>query len=96
MNPKRILAASSLALLLATSVPATILAGHGQADAKYKDYKNCTALNKVYKHGVGKPGAKDHVSGHSKKVTNFYVSKGLYNANSGKDRDGDGIACEKL
>jgi len=29
-------------------------------------------------------------------VTTFKVSTGLYNANADKDRDGDGIACEKL
>ena len=27
------------------------------AQAAAKTYKNCTALNKVYKHGVGKKGA---------------------------------------
>ena len=59
-------------------------------------FANCTKLNKVYHHGVGKPGAHDHVSGHTRKVTNFYKNKALYNANSGKDRDHDGIACEKL
>ena len=67
---------------------------HGTVAAK--DYKNCTALNKVYKHGVGKPGAVDHVSGHSQKVTNFTVNLKVYNANKSKDRDHDGIACEKL
>ena len=58
-----------------------------------KAYKNCTELNKVYKHGVGKPGARDSTSGTP--VTNFKRSKSLYNANSSKDRDKDGIACEK-
>lgn len=61
-----------------------------------KSYQNCTALNKVYPHGVGKWGAVDHVSGSTKKVTNFKHSNALYAANSGKDRDHDKIACEKL
>ncbi len=61
-----------------------------------KHFKNCTALNKVYRHGVGKPDAVDHVRGHTRRVTNFYVSKALYKANKGSDRDHDGIACEKL
>ena len=96
MSPKRILAACSFAILVATAAPMTIMANSGHSDVKYKHYANCTKLNKDYKHGVGEPGAKDHVSGHTQKVKNFYVSQGLYNANKGSDRDGDGIACEKL
>jgi len=57
-------------------------------------YKNCKALNAKYRHGVGKPGAKDHTSsGHP--VTNFKRSSALYAANKSLDRDKDGIACEK-
>jgi hypothetical protein len=94
---KRLVAATTLAALIATAAPATILAQQaGKSDQQYKHYANCTKLNKDYPHGVGKPGAVDHVSGHSKKVKNFYVSLGLYNANKGSDRDHDGIACEKL
>jgi len=59
-----------------------------------RSFANCTALNKVYPHGVGKWGAKDHTSG--TRVTTFKRSNDLYNANKGSDRDGDGIACEKL
>ena len=58
-------------------------------------YKNCTALNKVYKHGVGKKGAKDEVAKGSKPVTNFTVSTKTYTLNKKSDRDKDGIACEK-
>jgi hypothetical protein len=96
MSPRRLVAAASLAVLVGTAAPATILASSGHSNVKYKHYANCTALNKDYKHGVGKPGAVDHVSGHTRKVKNFYVSAGLYKANKGSDRDGDGIACEKL
>ncbi len=67
-----------------------------KATAKYK-FKNCTALNKTYKHGVGKSGAKDKTSG--KRVTNFKKSTSLYKKvigyKKGLDRDKDGIACEK-
>ena len=66
------------------------------AKPKPKVYKNCTKLNKVYPHGVGKKGAKDKVSGKSKPVTNFTVSKKTYKLNKKSDRDKDGIACEKL
>ncbi len=58
-----------------------------------RSYSNCTALNKDYPHGVGKPGARDKTSG--KPVTNFKRDKALYNANTKSDRDKDGIACEK-
>jgi hypothetical protein len=58
-----------------------------------RHFANCTALNKVYHHGVGRPNARDHTSGTP--VTNFKRSKPLYRANRGMDRDGDGIACEQ-
>ena len=54
-------------------------------------FQNCEKLNAVYPHGVGKPGAKD--KGGS--VTNFEVNADVYNLNTGRDRDKDGIACEK-
>lgn len=52
-------------------------------------------MHALYKHGVGMPGATDHVRGSTKPVTDFYVSKSLYDANIGSDRDHDGIACER-
>lgn len=71
-----------------------VVATASSADAApAKKYANCKALNKVYPHGVGKPGAKDKTSG--KPVTNFKVSKAVYKKNAGRDRDKDGIACEK-
>lgn len=79
---------------LAASGIAVVTAG--PADAAVKKYANCTALNKTYKHGVGRKGAKDKVSGHTKPVTNFTVNTAVYNANKAKlDRDKDGVACEK-
>ncbi len=72
---------------------ATILVVASPADAANKTYKNCTALNKDYKHGVGKPGAKDKTSG--RPVTTFKKSKAIYDKNKKSDRDKDGIACEK-
>lgn len=60
-----------------------------------KKYANCTDMNKVYPHGVGRSStAVDQTPG--LKVRNFYVSKALYDLNTGSDRDKDGIACEKL
>lgn len=77
---------------LATASPVMVR----PAAMKYK-FKNCTALNKVYPHGVGKKGARDHTSG--KRVTTFKVSTSLYKKvigyRSSLDRDKDGIACER-
>jgi hypothetical protein len=54
-------------------------------------------VNKKYRHGVGKVGARDKTSGTP--VTNFKRSNFLYKTamryNRGLDRDKDGIACEK-
>lgn len=83
-----------IASVVAVALPLAAAAAPAEA-AHYKTYKNCTALNKVYRHGVGKPGAHDKVKGHTKKVTNFKRSAGLYKANKKSDRDKDGIACEK-
>lgn len=95
-------------IILSTQVGIAAVADTAQAAApaatravaaaapKYK-FKNCTAMNKVYPHGVGKKGARDHTSG--KRVTTFKVSTSLYKKivgyRSGLDRDKDGIACER-
>jgi hypothetical protein len=61
-------------------------------------WKNCTHVNKRYRHGVGKVGAHDRTSGTP--VTSFKRSTFLYRTamryNRSLDRDRDGIACEKL
>ncbi len=58
-----------------------------------RDYPNCTALHRVYPHGVGRPGAVDHT--HGDPVRNFTRSRVVYRLNTESDRDRDGIACEK-
>jgi hypothetical protein len=83
-----------LAMALAMGAVAAPVA----VEAKAKHYANCTKLQKVYPHGVGKPNARDKVSGAyrpGRSVTTFKKSTSLYNANKDKDRDGDGVACEK-
>jgi Excalibur calcium-binding domain len=57
-------------------------------------FRNCTALNRVYPHGVGRYGARDHTKS-GDPVTNFRRSNRLYLQNRSLDRDRDGIACEK-
>ena len=95
-------------VLVGMAAIGALVAGVGvlPADAapKPKSYTNCTALNKVYPHGVAKKGAKDKVKGKSKPVKNFTVNSTVYSYNDGKakrkgekdlDRDNDGVACEK-
>lgn len=65
----------------------------GSTVATSKKYPNCKALNARYPHGVGRVGARDHTSGTP--VTNFKRSNKLYRENISRDRDKDGIACEK-
>jgi hypothetical protein len=60
-----------------------------------KTYTNCAALNVDYPHGVGRPGAVDHTASGKNPVTNFTIDATIYYANTGRDGDGDGIACEK-
>jgi hypothetical protein len=82
-----------VAAALVAAAPLVVSTANAQAATTYT---NCTVLNKHYRHGVGLPNAHDHVSGSTRPVTTFYRSKALYNANKSKDRDRDGIACEKL
>jgi hypothetical protein len=89
---KKLVAGLAAAVLLAA--PTALAAGSADAAvAGARTFKNCTALNKVYPHGVGLPKAKDRTSGTP--VTTFKRSKPLYLANTKSDRDKDGIACEK-
>ena len=61
----------------------------------YPTFANCTAMHLKYPHGVAKSGGVDMVSGKPRSPQPaYYVSTGLYNANSGMDRDKDGVACE--
>ncbi len=65
------------------------------ADASVPRYPNCAALRRVYPHGVGLPGARDRVRGRTRPVTNFTRNAAVYRANSGRDADHDGVACER-
>ena len=68
-------------------------AGVERATATAKEFRNCTALNRVYPHGVGRVGARDRTTGTP--VRNFKRSNLLYRQNAKSDRDKDGIACDK-
>ncbi|MCW2758935.1 MAG: calcium-binding protein [Nocardioidaceae bacterium] len=86
---KHALVATVAAAIVVLAIPHA-----AEAAPKAKTYANCTALNKAYPHGVGKSGARDHVTSGSP-VTTFTRNNALYSANSKSDRDGDKIACEK-
>jgi hypothetical protein len=96
----RVVAVAGLALavtsiLLPTASAATLGGSSVATAAKPVHYKNCAALNQKFPHGLGKPGAHDKVAKGAKPVTNFTRNLAWYNANKGRDRDKDGIACEK-
>jgi hypothetical protein len=85
------LAAVATAALLAVGTAVTT------ADASVASrWTNCTALHRIWPHGVGRLHTHDHTSGVP--VTNFRHSNRLYHRamlhNSGLDRDKDHIACE--
>lgn len=58
-----------------------------------KKFTNCSALNKVYPGGVAKSAKTVNRGGVTTRVP--VVSARVYAENIGKDRDKDGIACEK-
>ncbi|MBD9698002.1 excalibur calcium-binding domain-containing protein [Flavimobilis sp. GY10621] len=83
---------------VAAAAPSSVAVGGA---AKAKKYKNCTALNKAYRGGVARDSKAVNtktVRGKKVKAASTYrpkISKALYTANKGLDRDKDGIACEK-
>ena len=89
---KKLILVSVSAIAVAAPLASTSPADAATA-ARAKTYANCTALNKVFPHGVGRKGAHDHTSGTP--VTNFARKTLVYQANTKSDRDKDGIACEK-
>ena len=83
----------AVACLTAVTLAGAALTTQAAQAAAPRTFANCTAMNQVYPHGVGKPGARDKTTG--VRVTTFKKSTALYNANTKSDRDKDGIACEK-
>lgn len=66
-----------------------------------KQYANCAAIHRDYSGGIARAGVTSNAvrSGgrttHRPLAGHVKFSTALYNANSGSDRDKDGIACEK-
>ena len=75
-------------ILLFSSTPS--LGAPSMSQAKFA---NCTELNKVYPGGVAKNSKVRNKGGKTKVVPS--VKPAIYKKNASKDRDKDGIACEK-
>jgi hypothetical protein len=82
-------------IFVGTAILAGSMLAAASPGAPATHFASCTAMHKVYPHGVGKPFAIDHVAGaKGKRVTDFHVSTALYKTNKSLDHDHDGIACE--
>jgi len=79
---------SASLVLVATSVDYSLA-----LVAAAKTYANCSELNKVYAGGVALSRTSVNLGGKTKYAPT--VNAGVYRANSSKDRDHDGIACER-
>lgn len=81
---------------IAVTAPLLLSAAAAEAAPTPKRYANCTALTKDYKHGVARSSAvRDRTRSGSRGVTTFAVNAKVYQLNITKDRDKDGIACER-
>ena len=56
-------------------------------------FANCSELNSVYPGGVAKNGRVTNKGGETKNTP--VVKPSIYKKNASKDRDKDGIACER-
>ena len=83
-----VVGATSIAML---GVPGIV---HSADAAAARRFANCTQLNKVYPHGVGRRGARDRVTSGTP-VKDFKRNTKVYKQNAKSDRDKDGVACEK-
>src|SRR3954467_8566743 len=93
VDSRWMLRAAALALMLGLLLAGPTLAARGALD-RPAAYKNGTALNKYFKHGIGRVGAPGHTTGTP--VTSFQRNNRLYRLNRGLDGVGTGIGCEML
>jgi hypothetical protein len=85
----------ALAFIAALVIAGGVVDGSGASAGTPTRFKRCDDLHRYYRHGVGRPGARDRVRGSTRPVTTFYVNARLYSLNSRLDADRDGVACEK-
>lgn len=83
------LIASVTAILVGLSVSPA----QANTSIQTKKFSNCAALNKVYPGGVSKSASVVNKGGKTELTP--VVNAKVYAENKGKDRDGDGIACER-
>jgi hypothetical protein len=77
--------------IVAPALAAALLLAPAAASAKV--FANCKAVDKVYPHGIAKNA---HAATHATGLTERpFVSATLYAQNRTKDRDKDGVACER-
>lgn len=99
MNKKFSAGVALMSLILASIAIPSPTHGFERADAHYqqkfftKKYSNCSALNKDFPGGVSKSSKVKNQGGKTKYQPK--VDAKIYEANKGKDRDKDGIACER-
>lgn len=82
----------SLGVILGLGLAVLPQVNEVEAKTQYIKYQNCKLLNKKYKGGVAKDTRSSKVSSNRYKA---YVNKKLYTLNKSKDRDNDGVACER-
>jgi hypothetical protein len=79
--------------IVALGLGANVLSASAKPIIYEIKYSNCTQLNKDYPGGVAKSKTVRNKGGKTKKTPT--VNAKVYAENSSKDRDKDGIACEK-
>lgn len=79
----------ALALILVVGHPIAM----ASSSLVEKKFSNCAALNEVYPGGVAKSSKVKNQGGKTRHQPK--VDAKIYEANKTKDRDKDGIACEK-
>lgn len=94
MNSRRLASVLSASLLALPVVALTAT----DADAGGYKYKNCTALARVFPHGVAKSpaaAAKQVRAGYGRPATTARAKKVYWANYKSMDRDRDGTACER-
>ena len=92
-KPKESLLKVAVAALIALAYVAFSRTVEARTISFDKKFSNCAALNAVYPGGIAKSIGTVNLGGKTK--LSPYVSAKLYNGNKSRDRDGDGIACER-
>ena len=74
---------------LGTVLTLSAFAAPAQAVDRAHHFRNCTAMHRVWHHGVARSRAAARRDGHG-----AAVRPAIYRANKSSDRDHDGVACE--